>query len=77
MTMALRWQKVDEWRAERKLSNAEFARQSGIPENTYYRGMKANSVLQPTTKAAIRAMFPEKFDRLGNVLNDGCDNAAA
>jgi predicted transcriptional regulator len=65
--MRLRWQDVDLWRAERKLTKAEFARKIGAPESTVYRGLKHNSALQPTTIAVIRSVFPEKFQANGEL----------
>lgn len=64
--MSLLWPTVDKWREDRGLSKSEFARRTGIPENTIYRGIKNNSKLQPTTKNVIRQIFPEEvaaFDR--------------
>jgi len=58
--MSLDWQTVDKWREELGLSKAEFARKSGVPENTMYRGLRNNSKLQPTTATVVRAMFPKK-----------------
>ncbi len=59
--MQLRWRTVDKWREELGLTKADFARRSGVPENTIHRGLKFNSKLQPTTIAVIRQIFPEKF----------------
>jgi predicted transcriptional regulator len=66
--MRLRWQTVDKWRQERDLTKAEFARKIGAPESTVYRGLKHNSKLQPTTVTVIRTIFPDKFDRNGELV---------
>jgi predicted DNA-binding transcriptional regulator AlpA len=67
--MHVTWQDIDRWRAEKKMTNSDVARKTGISESAIYRGLNRNSKLQSSTRRVMHTVFPDKIDAGGEVVS--------